>query len=160
LTLTRQARATQIHRHLTSFAKLLRQKILRNAKPITALWHNPVRNRSIGAFRYCSCFFKNCTWVTHFLSLEKAMYSEKIELYCERCDCGFTAPPETSAQKILELMTEEGPWYGLGEGETFEDMIFAALTERGAIYCPVCGEQVAVSEESLGKMAMEMLAGW
>ena len=51
-------------------------------------------------------------------------------------------------------------WYGLGEGETFEDMIFSSLTEYGEISCPDCGEAVQVSEESLGRMAMEMLARW
>jgi hypothetical protein len=55
-------------------------------------------------------------------------------------------------------MTEEGPWYALGDGETFEDMIFSALTARGAICCPDCGRPVSISEESLGKMALEMLA--
>ena len=27
-------------------------------------------------------------------------------------------------------MFEDGPWFGLCEGETFEDMIFHALTEH------------------------------
>ena len=57
-------------------------------------------------------------------------------------------------------MTDEGPWYALGDGETFEDMIFAALTARGAIRCPGCGEPVNVTEESLGQVAMEVLANW
>jgi hypothetical protein len=54
-------------------------------------------------------------------------------------------------------MTDEGPWYALGDGETFEDMIFTALTSRGAIHCPECGEAVSVSEESLGELAMAVL---
>ena len=84
----------------------------------------------------------------------------QIELFCDNCACHFTAPPDTSAEEILRRMTDEGPWYGLGEGETFEDMIFSALTVRGAIYCPECREPVSVSEESLGRMAMEILAHW
>jgi hypothetical protein len=55
-------------------------------------------------------------------------------------------------------MLEEGPWYGLGDGETFEDMIFNALTSEGEIPCPECDEAVSVSEESLGKLAQEMLS--
>jgi hypothetical protein len=84
----------------------------------------------------------------------------QVELYCESCTCCFTAPPETAADEIVERMIDDGPWYGLGEGQTFEDMIFSALTSRGAIYCPCCGEPVNVSEESLGRVAMEMLAQW
>jgi hypothetical protein len=82
----------------------------------------------------------------------------QIELYCHECACRFAAPPETAADEILERMTDEGPWYALGEGETFEDMIFAALASRGAIRCPECSRPVSVSEESLGQLAMEMLA--
>ncbi len=84
----------------------------------------------------------------------------QIELFCDCCCTSFAAPPETAAEDILERMTSEGPWYGLGEGETFEDMIFSALTSRGAIYCPCCGAQVTVSEESLGRLAMEVLSQW
>jgi hypothetical protein len=57
-------------------------------------------------------------------------------------------------------MIDEGPWYALGDGETFEDMIFAAVTSRGAIYCPECGQPVSISEESLGRLSLEMLAHW
>jgi len=53
-------------------------------------------------------------------------------------------------------MTDEGPWFGLAEGETFEDMIFAALTSRGAIRCPECAGTVAVSEESLAELDREL----
>jgi hypothetical protein len=60
----------------------------------------------------------------------------------------------------MALMNAEGRWYPLGDGETFEDMIFSALTEQGAILCPRCGEAAAVSEESLGRVALNMLAEW
>lgn len=84
----------------------------------------------------------------------------RVELYCEKCACCFVAHPESSAEEVLDRMFDEGPWYGLGDGETFEDMIFTALTERGDILCPDCGEPVSVHEESLNKLAMEMLAQW
>jgi hypothetical protein len=82
----------------------------------------------------------------------------QIELYCNCCSCRFAAPPETSANEITDRMFEQGPWYALGDGETFEDMIFASLTEDGNIACPECGDPVAVSEESLGQLAMSMLS--
>jgi hypothetical protein len=84
----------------------------------------------------------------------------QVELYCPHCACRFAADPETPAAEILDRMLDEGPWYGLGEGETFEDMIFNALTSEGDIPCPCCDEPVSVSEESLGKLAMEMLSRW
>lgn len=84
----------------------------------------------------------------------------QIELLCPNCSCRFAAPPETSAAEILERMSQNGPWYFLGDGDTFEDMIFATLTADGDISCPDCMEPVQVSEESLGQMAMEMLAQW
>jgi hypothetical protein len=84
----------------------------------------------------------------------------QVELYCRNCSCRFAAPPETAAADVLERMLDEGPHYGLGDGETFEDMIFNALTAEGEICCPACDEPVCVSEESLGKLAMEMLSQW
>ncbi len=84
----------------------------------------------------------------------------QIELLCPQCACTFTAPPETRAEDIIDRMSHEGTWYGLGEGETFEDMIFSALTRQGAIRCPACGDPVLVSEESLGRLALEVLASW
>ena len=84
----------------------------------------------------------------------------QIELYCPNCACRFVAPPDTPAAEVLDRMTEEGPWYALGDGETFEDMIFNALTARGAIRCPECREPVSVNEESLSQLAMELLGSW
>jgi len=84
----------------------------------------------------------------------------QIELLCPCCSCRFVAPPETSADDVMERMFRDGPTYALGDGETFEDMIFSTLTERGSITCPECGEPVNVSEESLGRLAMSMLERW
>jgi hypothetical protein len=70
------------------------------------------------------------------------------------------APPDTSAAQIKTRMMAEGRWYPLGDGETFEDMIFSALTEQGAIFCPHCGAAAAISEESLGLAALNLLAEW
>jgi hypothetical protein len=84
----------------------------------------------------------------------------QIELYCTDCHCRFAAPPDTPAGEIAERMALEGPWYALGDGVTFEDMIFSALTSEGEITCPECGEAVHVSEESLGQLAMEVLGSW
>jgi hypothetical protein len=83
----------------------------------------------------------------------------KIALECPNC-VRFTAPPETSSDEILERMHDEDTWFGLGEGETFEDMIFSSLAENGGIACPACGDHVMVSEETLGQLAMELLAQW
>jgi hypothetical protein len=89
--------------------------------------------------------------------LEDAM---QIELHCPNCFYRFCAEPETPAEDVFDRMSEEGPWQALGDGETFEDMIFSTLTATGAIQCPECGEPVSVSEESLGEMTMELLSRW
>jgi hypothetical protein len=76
----------------------------------------------------------------------------QIELRCPSCPCVLAAPPETPALEILERMTNESPWFGLADGDTFEDMIFHALLRRGRISCPECGTAVLVQEESLGEL--------
>jgi hypothetical protein len=82
----------------------------------------------------------------------------QIELHCPCCASRFAAPPDCSSDEIVHRMFDDGPMYALGDGATFEDMIFTTLTERGRIRCPQCGEPVDVSEESLGAMAMAVLA--
>jgi hypothetical protein len=84
----------------------------------------------------------------------------QIELLCPCCTCSFVASPDASSEEVMLRMFENGPAYALGDGETFEDMIFSTLTEQGDIRCPECGDPVSVSEESLGRLAMEMLAQW
>src|SRR5262249_12708343 len=74
--------------------------------------------------------------------------------------CRFTASPETPAARVLDRMASEGPWYALGDGETFEDMIFNTLIAGGSIRCSECGEAVSVTEESLGQLALEGLGCW
>jgi hypothetical protein len=59
----------------------------------------------------------------------------------------------------MERMKEEGPWFALANGGTFEDMIWGALLARGAIYCPECGKPVSVREPSLGSL-LDTFAAW
>ena len=84
----------------------------------------------------------------------------QIELLCPCCACRLTAPPEASGEEVFDRMLDAGPHFMLGDGATFEDMIFNSLLEDGRINCPDCGESVEVSEESISKMAMEVLAQW
>jgi len=84
----------------------------------------------------------------------------QVELFCPHCCCRFAASPEAPAAEVLDRMAEEGPWYALGDGETFEDMIFSTMFSCGAIRCCECGESVSVTEESLGRLTMEVLGSW
>jgi hypothetical protein len=84
----------------------------------------------------------------------------QVELYCPQCDCRFAESPDTPAAEVLDRMADDGPWYALGDGETFEDMIFSTIFACGSIRCPECGEAVVVSEQSLGQLAMEVLGSW
>ena len=72
----------------------------------------------------------------------------QIVLYCFDCACHFGAPSEAPAGEVLDRMTVEGPWFALGEGDNFEEMVAAALAARGRILCPECGEPVCIDEES------------
>jgi hypothetical protein len=68
----------------------------------------------------------------------------EIELFCRNCHACFTAPPESPQDDIIQRMTDEGPWYALGAGDCFRDMIHTALERRGRIACPECGALVRV----------------
>jgi hypothetical protein len=70
----------------------------------------------------------------------------QTELYCPCCQCRFRAAANTPANAIVDRMTEEGPWIALGEGETFEDMIVAALAQRGRILCPECRQVLSIQK--------------
>jgi hypothetical protein len=67
----------------------------------------------------------------------------QVELQCPSCPCQFSAPSDTPSATILDRMTDEGPWFGLAQGETFEEMILGALAARGAVRCPECSGAVA-----------------
>jgi len=84
----------------------------------------------------------------------------QIELYCRHCERSFVAPPDAPADDILDRMAEEGPWYALGDGQTYEDMIFSTLFACGTIRCVECGESADVNEQSLGQLTMEVLGSW
>jgi hypothetical protein len=80
-----------------------------------------------------------------------------VELVCPCCPFRFSAPSKASAAEIVQRMIEEGPWFALGNGETFQEMLYTALTTRGAIRCPDCQEDVLVLEESGCEAVEELL---
>lgn len=73
-----------------------------------------------------------------------------IELACPACPCRLHAAPEASEDEVVRYMTEEGPWFALAAGATFEDMVSQALNRRGRILCPECGEPVGVHASAFG----------
>ncbi len=81
-----------------------------------------------------------------------------LELRCPCCGCHLSGSPETPSEDILDRMTDDGPWFALAEGDTFADMIEAALSSRGAIHCPDCCGVVAVREASLAACDRELVA--
>jgi hypothetical protein len=83
-----------------------------------------------------------------------------VELYCPSCQSRFAASPDAPATDVFDRATEEGPWGALGDGETFEDAVAAALADRGAERCPQCGAAATVSEESLGRLTLQLLGTW
>jgi hypothetical protein len=77
-----------------------------------------------------------------------------IELRCPRCPCRFSAAPATPASEVLDRMTDDGPWFALASGETFQEMLMAALRARGRIRCPECGTAVAVGGKPPGRYSL------
>jgi hypothetical protein len=84
----------------------------------------------------------------------------QVELFCPDCLHCFVADPNTPAAEVIDRMMEVGPWQGLGDGETFEDMIFHALMEHGSIRCPQCNGPATIIEESLCQLTLEVLGTW
>jgi hypothetical protein len=84
----------------------------------------------------------------------------QLELYCHGCARPYDAAPDTPVAEVLERLTAQGPWHALGDGETYEDQVFAALTGQGAFCCQHCGEPLTLSEENLGRLTQEMLTCW
>jgi hypothetical protein len=80
-----------------------------------------------------------------------------IELHCPDCRSQFGAAADTPADAILDRMMDEGPWYALAGGETFEDMVRAALAVRGRILCPDCGRSLAIRARGLYRPTRELI---
>jgi hypothetical protein len=81
-----------------------------------------------------------------------------VALSCPSCPCRFRAAADTPADELIGRMIDEGPWFALAEGCTFEAMVAAALARRGRILCPECLDPVNVHELSFDDAASEALA--
>jgi hypothetical protein len=84
----------------------------------------------------------------------------QVELLCPHCESRFCVPPDAPVQEALDRVADEGPWAALGDGETFEDKLYAALDSGETIHCLVCNASVRLSEEHLAQLALEVLAQW
>ncbi len=83
-----------------------------------------------------------------------------VELYCPRCSRPFDPLAEVLVEAGPEGAPGEGPWWALGDGETLEDSVFAAVTAHGSIHCPSCDAPVALDEAALGRVALDVLSRW
>jgi hypothetical protein len=91
------------------------------------------------------------------LNLLLKRYAMLLELHCPECFWSFCAGSETSAESILDRLIEEGPWFGLGQGDTFDEMIRTVLRRQGKLYCPECRSALSI-ERRQGERA-GILAG-
>lgn len=82
----------------------------------------------------------------------------QIEMRCPHCFRPSVVELATADNEFLDRMFDGAPVYAMGDGETFEDMISSALAEHEPLPCPHCGAVLQYSEESLGQLAMTMLA--
>jgi hypothetical protein len=83
-----------------------------------------------------------------------------VQLYCPRCSLPFEVPNDSPELARLNRLAEEGPWSVLGDGETLEDSLHAALDAKVGPACPECGQSVPIPEEVLGQMTLELLGHW
>ena len=84
----------------------------------------------------------------------------QLELYCPTCHCHFAPGPRTSIAEVLRDLVEAGPWSALGDGETFEDLLFNTLASTAETNCPDCGAAATVGESALGDLTHALLATW
>ncbi len=84
----------------------------------------------------------------------------QLEFQCCRCAYHSTVYQNPRTSQIWDRLTEEGPWYALGDGQTLEDRISATLTADDETRCPECGGRLAVSEDSLVAASRELLTQW
>lgn len=84
----------------------------------------------------------------------------QLELRCPCCAHGFEFSADSPAGEVLDRVTEQGPWRALGDGETFEDLIHAALCSDESVRCAECGVPVPINEENLGRLSQAILARW
>jgi hypothetical protein len=82
----------------------------------------------------------------------------RIELECSQCHARFPAHADVPLGPALARLAEEGPWFALGDGETWEDRIYSCLCGGEASSC--CGAPAGVSEDSLAELSQELLAQW
>ena len=83
-----------------------------------------------------------------------------FQLHCSRCAQDFRVPVDSPAAAVLERVAEDGPWCALGDGETFEDTVYTALSSQQSVSCPCCGGPVSASEDSLSQFSQTLLEQW
>lgn len=83
-----------------------------------------------------------------------------LEQIAPRCECHSHNPRNASLVRALEQVAAEGPWFALGDGETWEDRIHGYLTSPDSTQCACCGSPLEVSEEELAELSRELLAQW
>jgi hypothetical protein len=84
----------------------------------------------------------------------------QLELYCAHCDRRFTPAPKPGIVDLIQDLEREGPWSALGDGETFEDLLYNTLTSTPETACPECGGTATVGEGELGELSHSLLACW
>jgi hypothetical protein len=83
-----------------------------------------------------------------------------LPLTCPHCLEEFELTQAPQASHVLDSLEDQGPWLALGDGETVEDVISAALDGEEGVRCPECGDAIPVSEERLGQLTLELLSQW
>jgi len=78
----------------------------------------------------------------------------EMELRCPHCGARI---PVVLTECVAEVPGDDR-LAALGDGQTFEDLLYTSLTKEGPLICPKCERSVRVSQETLNRLAMELLA--
>ncbi len=79
----------------------------------------------------------------------------EMKMLCPHCKGDFAA---ALPDQWIQAMGFDDRVAALGDGQTFEDLLFTSLSGDGCLPCPDCRERVPVREENLNLLAMELLA--
>jgi hypothetical protein len=83
-----------------------------------------------------------------------------FQLHCPSCVRSFSVCADSTLSELLDQMAENGVWCPLGDGETIEDNVYNALAAQDQLYCPECSQPVTISQESLSRIARDLLVHW
>lgn len=83
-----------------------------------------------------------------------------IELECPGCDRPFTWRCATSAGQVLNRIADGDRALGMGDGQTIEDLVYAAVISERSVQCPHCHAALEMNDDGVAIVAQQLLQAW